>query len=364
MADVPFTVIGFPGQVGDVEEAQRHAVSTPPFMVASAADWAISADVSAPLQVLVSAGVGAVAGGSLRARTTQVATLNPAPNTTLQDRYDAVVAVFNWQTPKGVSFRVVPGAAAPPQVNPSLTAVLSDAMINRYMGVRYDGLLGVVKVRAGLTGALSAGDVIPLAPWGSATGGAVNVGSAQYLTLLDAPTGALVRSVNSDILWSRLASGWGFEKWVGSDKTRQPMISLRNLTMSVPSNAVTTVTWPEQLDHGTQGGVALLSRVGNNIRCNFPGRVRVDAYTFSDLGSPGWSQVAVSMLAGGGNFINSMDNLGQRQVGYGGAGMLRQMVPSGPFQVNPNDLIGMILQQFNDPGATVPYQTYLSATYV
>jgi hypothetical protein len=281
---------GFAGTVDEIAEARRFGLAAPPFRVASVNDWAPSADPSVNRQVNISAGQ-AVAYGVADVTTTPDSVTFAANNGT-QNRYDALVATYAWAanagaglTARTVTFRVIAGTTAPPQ--PNTTTTVDNTKINRIRGVQYDALIAVVRVRPAV-GLFSSGDVVDSRMWGGYEGYA-NTGSAQYLSSLDTQPASLVRAVDSDIVWSRnLGAVWGFEKWIGSDKTKQPMISLRSTAISIPTDDAFRVVgttgvgqtgaWASQVDHGTQGGSKLLSLLSTGqVRCEVPGRIRIDA---------------------------------------------------------------------------------------
>jgi hypothetical protein len=345
---------GFTGTVDEIAEANRWWLGAPPFRAGSVNAWAVTADVSVNRQVDIAVGSGIAYG--VADTTTQPDALALAANNGTTDRYDAIVASWSWQTHR-VTFAVIPGTTSPPQVNVTTTA--DPNKINRIPGVQYDALLAVVRVRSGV-GVLSAGDVVDCRMWAGFDGYA-NVVSAQYLTMLDTFPGSLVHDVTTDIVWNRLANGvWGFEKWIGTDKSKQPMIALRNTSLLTHQGVGVNVNWPDVTDHG--GG--LLSLSGDTIVCNVPGRVRIESLFVSDMGDAGYSWISVSLPAGGGNYLSNLDDLRQRNSGYSGAGTLRQTPTVGPIQVRPGDLIGATVFQLNTGAGDCVYQAYLSATYV
>lgn len=357
---------GYVGTVDEIQEARRFGLAAPPFRVASVTDWAPSADTGVNRQVNISAGQAVACG--VADITTAPDSVTFAANNGTTNRYDALVATFCWAANSGlglaahtVTFRVIGGTTTPPATNAGPT--IDNTKINRVRGVQYDALIAVVRVRPGV-GLLTSGDVVDSRMWAGFEGYA-NTGSAQNLTLLDTLFGSLVRAVDTDIVWNRLPGGvWGFEKWAGTDRTKQPMLSGRSTGRSMPHNVSTVCAFTDITDHSggllTPGGGSPVT----TFTCNAYGGVRVEAHAFSDTTSQGVSDLDLAFPAAGGHYLSTLSDERQRNVGYVGAGTLRQTITAGPIQVAPGDVFSMSIYQFNTATAAVNYDLYLTATYV
>lgn len=347
---------GFAGTVDEIAEAKRFATLAPRFRVGSFNDWTVAVSTSVNRTIRIGPGIGAACG--VADSTGAEDTVAFAANAGGSNRLDALVATFDWST-HAVTFNVITGTTSPPLVNGSTTTV-DLSKINRVVGVRYDALLGVVKVRPGV-GLFSSGDLADCRMWAGFDGYALT-GTSTYLTLLDTFPGSLVQANDTNIVWERLAGGvWGIHGWVGTDRTTQPMLAMRNLAFSVPHNASTQVNaWPDQVDHS--GGLFTAAALGR-IQCNAYGKVRYEAHAFSDLTSEGVSELQVSYPAGGGNYLGTLSDERQRNSGYTGAGTTRQTLVS-TIRVAPGDLFDMQIYQFNLSSVAVGYQLFQTATYM
>lgn len=160
--------------------AKAMAAGLPRFFVADAAAWKASPNTGLDRVVQLAAGGGWGCGVWDVTTATENAPQHAA-NTTGADRYDLVVARYNWTT-RTRTFAVIQGTSTPPAIN--ATTTLDTTKVNRIPGTRYDGLVAIVKVRPGV-GAFAATDITDARVWGN---DALQVTALTSLlqTLLDA----------------------------------------------------------------------------------------------------------------------------------------------------------------------------------
>lgn len=196
---------GFTGTVDEVAEARRFGVSGGGrFRVASATDWAITANGSVNRTLNIAAGAASVCG--LYDSTTAADTVAVATNTGSVDRFDAIAAKFDWTT-HTVQFAVIQGSSTgPPVVNVSTTTV-NNAQINRIPGVRYDALLAVIRVRPSVT-IIAPADVYDSRLYGAWSN--LQTPNATYRTSMDVETGGVVAEAGTLATWQNYggATGW------------------------------------------------------------------------------------------------------------------------------------------------------------
>lgn len=181
---------GYTGTVDQVAEAMRFSMSmTPRFRVAGPTDWLCSASATNNLTVNIAAGAGCACG--IYDSTSTADSVLVAPNNGATNRFDAIVATFDWSA-RTVTFQVVTGTTAPP---PTLASggIADLSMINYLPGLRYDALLAVVRVRPGV-GLLSSGDITDCRLWGDGAQLAANSGT--WLGLADLSPGHTVAIPN------------------------------------------------------------------------------------------------------------------------------------------------------------------------
>lgn len=189
------TPVGFTGSVDQVGEAKRMSRLGPRFTVASANDWKLEL-TTADRTVRIKAGSGQACG--VTDTTDADETKQFDPNTGGTDRYDLLVARWTWANPVVVpTFEIIkgtPGAGVP-----------DVASLVRQPGTRYDGVLGVLRVRPGV-GAFAANDLFDVRMWGGETGPLVSTGIA-YLSVRDAPVGTELITLTSPARYTKV-SGW------------------------------------------------------------------------------------------------------------------------------------------------------------
>lgn len=193
---------GFTGTVDQIDEARRFAVGGGGrFRVNSSSDWTPTASGSVNRTVSIAAGMAAACG--VLDVTTAADTVAFAANAGGSDRFDAVVASFDWSTGV-VSFRVVQGTTVPPVVVRTGTTV-DLAKINWLPGFRYDAVLAIVRARPGVT-LLAPSDLFDCRLWGD--WGLLNVASAAFPGQLDLDAGAQVRDSTSALIRKRTDGNW------------------------------------------------------------------------------------------------------------------------------------------------------------
>lgn len=181
------TPAGYTGSVDQTAEARRFAIAGGGrFRVARSTDWALAVSTTTNRTVTIATGQGVACG--VLDETTSSDTVALTANGGSQDRLDAIVATFDWSA-RTVAFGVIQGTTLPPQVNTSAT-VVDLTKINRLSGLRYDALLGVVRVRPGVT-ILSSGDLADCRLWGNWN--SLTAPSVSYLSLLDVGDGGRVQ---------------------------------------------------------------------------------------------------------------------------------------------------------------------------
>lgn len=198
---------GYTGTVDQVDEARRFAYGAGgTFRVVAATDWAISASGSSQRTINIAAGMASACG--VVDITTQADSLVVAANSSGADRYDAIVATFNWANGT-TSFRVVQGTSSAPAIVNSGTAV-NQAKINWLPGLQYDAVLAIVWVRPNV-GIIAPTDVYDLRVWGpwdrmsiSLLGSEGGAGvPSRWLSMIDVQSGR-VRDIGGN--------GWTWEK--------------------------------------------------------------------------------------------------------------------------------------------------------
>jgi len=193
---------GFTGTVDQVDEARRFALGGGGrFKVKSSADWALTASSSVDRTVTVAAGTGVACG--VIDITTAVETLTFAANGGGTDRFDAVVASFDWSN-GSVAFRIVQGTGVIPTVVRTGTTV-DTAKINWLPGTRYDAVLGVIRVRPGVT-ILAPADLYDCRPWGQWS--QLTVATVSRKEAIDLDAGGQVKATDTGQVWQWTGSAW------------------------------------------------------------------------------------------------------------------------------------------------------------
>src|SRR5689334_15343410 len=105
---------GFTGTVDQIDEARRFALGGGGrFRVASSTDWALSASGSVNRTINIAAGAGVACG--VYDFTTAADSVTFAVNGGGSDRFDVVVATYDWSA-LTVSFRVIQGTTVTPTI--------------------------------------------------------------------------------------------------------------------------------------------------------------------------------------------------------------------------------------------------------
>lgn len=187
---------GFGGnRWGEVDWSRFGLLTNPPFTVGNSGDWKPSINTGANRTMNIASGIGQAYGVYDRTDTTETITF--AANVTGTDRYDALVARFNWTT-KTRTFVVIPGTSSPPGVNSTQT--LDVSQINRIPGVRYDALIAIVRIPNGRT-IFQPGDLYSdMRTWGGATGPMVSSAISATYSLLHVPIGGQVQVSGLEVL--------------------------------------------------------------------------------------------------------------------------------------------------------------------
>jgi hypothetical protein len=167
-------------------------------VVGNAGSWAPTVNGGATRSVFVAPGSATACGIYDESGATETFTF--AANNGSAARYDAIVAVFDWVA-KSVSFEVIAGTSSPPSIN-TVGGAASNT-IDRLPGVRYDGLVALVRVRPGVT-VFSAGDVLDMRVWRDSRG--LVAAATEFLSMVDGYRGLskpIVYSTTTPIaVWS------------------------------------------------------------------------------------------------------------------------------------------------------------------
>lgn len=162
--------------------AAAQAAQLPRFRVADADAWKPSV-TGADRTVSIAVGGGWACG--VWDPTDAAETKKFDPNTGSTDRYDLLVARYNWATDTR-TFEIITGTTSPPAVN--TTQVLDSTKVNRIPGARYDGAIAVLRVRPGV-GAFATTDLFDCRVWGGVAG-PLRAATAAYVNLMDGGPGA------------------------------------------------------------------------------------------------------------------------------------------------------------------------------
>src|SRR5512144_1199660 len=127
------TSAGYTGTVDEIAEAKRFATLAPRFRTASVNDWALSVSDSVNRTIRISPGNAAACG--VLDSTGSEDTVAFAANNGGSDRFDALLATFDWAAHEGraahsVTFRALQGTTSPPAVNASAVSI-DASKINR-----------------------------------------------------------------------------------------------------------------------------------------------------------------------------------------------------------------------------------------
>jgi hypothetical protein len=200
---------GFTGTVDQIDEARRFALGGGGrFRVNSSTDWALT-PTGATRTVSIAAGAGIACG--VYDTTTAADTVTFAANAGGSDRFDALVATFDWSA-MTISFRVIQGTTVPPAI--VRTGVTVDTTkINWLPGLRYDAVLGIIRARPGVT-TLAPADLYDCRPWGDWR--LLNVATASFRNQIDVDPGGRILDTATSALGARylkLPDG----TWVGEN---------------------------------------------------------------------------------------------------------------------------------------------------
>lgn len=233
----------------DVPWAQAHGIANVRFLVKDAASWAPSINTGTARTIDVAVG-SAWACGVFDA-TDAVESVAFAANATSSNRFDFLVARWDWVTGTTV-FDVIQGSASVPEINTTL--VVDEAKVNRIPGSLYEGLIAVVRVRPGVGTFQPADLVADLRVWGGKSGPLVTPVST-YLTVLDVDPGSEVYPLDSGRLSRSIAGGW-----------QTPEQTILAHKLSAKSQIVATSGTAEQRIPGTHNmGFALVPGIAYEV---------------------------------------------------------------------------------------------------
>lgn len=139
--------------------AKMMGAANPDFMAAGPTDWQPFPLANSTRVAFLEAGKG-VACGVLGSNPNSTL-LSFAANSGSVNRFDYIIARFNWAT-GDVVLMVLPGGTTPPPVN--TTQSVNSAQVNRIPGVMFDGIIAQVRVRPGVT-QFNADDVVDKRVW-------------------------------------------------------------------------------------------------------------------------------------------------------------------------------------------------------
>lgn len=172
---------------GAVEWSRFNYLTNAPFTVGSATDWRPTINTSVARTINIAPGIGQAYG--IFDETTATESVAFAANTSGTDRWDALVARFNWTT-KTRTFEVIQGTTVSPAIN--TTQTLDINKINRIPGARYDGLIAYLKIPTGRSIFQPQDLYSDMRVWGGATGPMVSNAISAARTLIHVPTGGQV----------------------------------------------------------------------------------------------------------------------------------------------------------------------------
>lgn len=226
---------GFTGTVDQIDEARRFALGGGGrFRVSTSTDWVPSASGSVNRTVNVAAGMASACG--VIDITTAVDTLAFAANAGGSDRFDALVATFDWSA-LTISFRIIQGTTVPPAIVKTGSTV-DPTKINWLPGLRYDAVIAIIRARPSVT-LLAPADLYDCRPWGS--WGMLNVTTATFRDQIDTDISGRIRDLTGVI------SEWTGSTWISPEAYTATSID----GVAIPSGArivhlrksiVTTVT--------------------------------------------------------------------------------------------------------------------------
>lgn len=196
---------GFTGTVDQIDEARRFAVSGGGrFRVNSSTDWVPSA-TGATRTVSITAGMASACG--VIDITTAADTLTFAANGGGSDRFDAVVATFDWSNGT-IAFRVIQGTTVVPVIVRTGTTV-DTAKINWLPGTRYDAVIAVIRARPGVT-VLAPADLYDCRPYGSWR--QLTVPTAAQGGVIDMDYGGRIVAADTGVVWEWNGTTFGYRR--------------------------------------------------------------------------------------------------------------------------------------------------------
>lgn len=234
--------VGFTGTVDQTGEARRFVLGAGGYWrVDGSASWAISASSSSNRTINIAAGAAAACG--VYDSTTAADAVTVAVNSSGSDRFDAIVATWDWNLGQ-VSFRVVQGTSSTPAFQPQNSTTVDATKINRSPGLQYDAVLAIVRVRASVT-IIAPADVYDCrlyGPWRSMV-----IANSTYLNMAHVDSGQAKDAVTGAVY------DWNGSSW------QQPVPTNR-LALLTGAAAVTPATgW-------AQGGdISFLQAVGAKL---------------------------------------------------------------------------------------------------
>ena len=227
---------GFTGTVDQVDEARRFAVGGGGrFRVNSSTDWAVTADGATARTVNIAAGMAAACG--VVDITTATESLTFAANVGGSDRFDAVVATFDW-TGLTITFQVIQGTTVPPVVVRT-GSVVDGTKINWLPGLRYDAVLAIIRVRPSVS-LLAPADLYDSRPWGSWS--RLSVTTATYRDFIDADINATMRESSTGTSYWWNGTAWGLASTAYADGTGTSLTL--TTTPTAPSGVATLTSLP------------------------------------------------------------------------------------------------------------------------
>lgn len=245
---------GYTGTVDQVDEARRFALGGGGrFRVLSTTDWAPTASASVNRTVNIAAGTAAACG--VLDITTAVDSVAFATNTGGTDRFDAVVATFDWAA-LTVTFRVVQGTSVPPAVVRTGTTV-DATKINWLPGTRYDAVIAIIRVRPSVA-LLAPADLYDCRPWGDWR--MLNVASATYIDQIDADAGARVRDSGGTTYQKQTDGTWAYATTVLDHATGR--VALATTTQVATTTALTATVTLTAIPVASRIVVEALGRTG------------------------------------------------------------------------------------------------------
>lgn len=346
--------------------ARANGVVNPRFVVADSGSWRPSVNISQPRTMDIAVGRGWACG--VYDETDAVESVSFDANLTSQERWDAIVARFDWAS-NSVAFAVIKGTTAFPAINSS--DVLNPTGVNRIPGTRYDGVLAAVRIAPGVGTFSTGGTFTDLRLWGGQSGPLNTFAhSDAYFRLMDLPNGSWLLSgdPSSDpVLFRRKGSAWEALSLGGGSGGSIPFVKVTGAT------STTLQPIPSQGSVGTRLLLSRAEKADNSLfTVSSSGVLTCVRPGWYDLSGMSLLQTSSTIDRGDQRFLTIRRNGAELNVGRGSlipvTGKNHSQVlsaSSGPIQFSAGNTLDMVFLQ--DSGFTQNarlYQSHLTAKFL